>query len=111
MEKRPGHGAALLAAALHDAQQRRTAPAQASFFADPFGSSQPSAPAPRPASSGGGAAFCVRSCDGKYFALQIRSGTTHAQMCQAFCPAGNAKVYYGSQIDGASWLSQVTCPS
>jgi hypothetical protein len=44
----------------------------------------------------------VRSCDGKYFPLQTRGGTTPAQMCQAFCPAGNAKVYFGSNIDGAT---------
>lgn len=79
------------------------APAQANFFADPFGLNQPNQP-PQPqrqASAGGGPAFCVRSCDGKYFPLQLRAGASPAQMCQAFCPAGNAKVYYGSQIDGA----------
>lgn len=84
--------------------QQRQAPGQANFFADPFGLNQPSAPAhpQRSVASGGGAAFCVRSCDGKYFPLQARGGMTPAQMCQAFCPAGNAKVYYGSQIDGAT---------
>ncbi|NEW86936.1 DUF2865 domain-containing protein [Rhodopseudomonas sp. WA056] len=79
------------------------APAQANFFADPFGLNQQNQP-PQPqrqASAGGGPAFCVRSCDGKYFPLQLRAGASPAQMCQAFCPAGNAKVYYGSQIDGA----------
>src|SRR5690242_13556153 len=54
-------------------QQARQAPPQANFFADPFGNNQPQsqpAPAPRVASSGGsGPAFCVRSCDGKYFPL------------------------------------------
>ncbi|ABE38192.1 conserved hypothetical protein [Rhodopseudomonas palustris BisB5] len=84
--------------------QQRSAPAQASFFADPFGLNQQAAPppAPRQVASGGGPAFCVRSCDGKYFPLQARGGATPAQMCQAFCPAGNAKVYYGSHIDSAT---------
>jgi Protein of unknown function (DUF2865) len=71
------------------------------FFADPFGTNaqqaQPAA-APRVA----GSAFCVRSCDGKYFPLTMRGNATPAQMCQAFCPASATKVFYGSQIDGAS---------
>lgn len=85
-------------------QQQHRAPAQANFFADPFGlNQQPAQPqsAPRVA-SGGGSAFCVRSCDGKYFPLQLRAGSTPAQMCRAFCPAGNAKVYFGSRIDSAT---------
>nr|WP_041797941.1 DUF2865 domain-containing protein [Rhodopseudomonas palustris] len=84
--------------------QQRGAPAQANFFADPFGLNQQAAPPPppRPVASGGGPAFCVRPCDGKYFALQARGGMTAAQMCNAFCPAGNAKVYYGSNIDYAT---------
>jgi hypothetical protein len=82
--------------------QQHGAPAQASFFADPFGLNQQAVPAqPQRQASAGGPAFCVRSCDGKYFPLQARGGASLAQMCQAFCPAGDAKVYYGSQIDGA----------
>lgn len=74
------------------------------FFADPFGlNSQPAAQPPRPvASAGSGPAFCVRTCDGKYFPLMARSGSTPAQMCQAFCPAAATKVFYGSSIEGAS---------
>lgn len=85
-------------------QQRRSAPAQASFFADPFGQQPAQQPQPQRqvASGGGGPAFCVRSCDGKYFPLQVRAGATPAQMCQAFCPAGNAKVFFGSNIDYAT---------
>jgi hypothetical protein len=82
-------------------QQQRPAPAQADFFADPFGLNQQPAP-PRPAMAGSGPAFCVRSCDGKYFPLMVRGNTTPVQMCQAFCPASATKVFYGSTIDGAS---------
>lgn len=86
--------------------QQRGAPPQANFFADPFGLNQQQAPPPqapsRQVASGGGPAFCVRPCDGKYFALQARGGMTAAQMCTMFCPAGNAKVYYGSNIDYAT---------
>ena len=84
-------------------QQQRQAP-QANFFADPFQQNQP-APPPRPvASSGGGPAFCVRSCDGKYFPLS-RGNASPAQMCQAFCPASSTKVFYGSNIDNATSAS------
>ena len=83
--------------------QARVGPPLASFFADPFGLNQqpqPTAPAPRVA--GSGPAFCVRSCDGKYFPLSVRGNTMPAQMCQAFCPASTTRVFYGSTIDGAS---------
>jgi hypothetical protein len=82
-------------------QQQRQAPAQANFFADPFGLNQQAAPPPRQVASGSGPAFCVRSCDGKYFPL-MRGNASPVQMCQAFCPASTTKVFYGSTIDGAS---------
>ena len=80
-------------------QQARQAAPQANFFADPFGIQQ-SAPAPRVA--GSGPAFCVRSCDGKYFPINAHGNATPAQMCQAFCPASATKVYFGSNIDYAN---------
>lgn len=85
-------------------QQRQAAPPpQANFFADPFGLNQPAPPPPRPvAAAGSGPAFCVRTCDGKYFPLQARGGATPAQMCQAFCPATATKVFMGSSIDAAA---------
>jgi hypothetical protein len=85
-------------------QQQRQAPPQANFFADPFGINQQAAPPPpRPVASSGGSgpAFCVRSCDGRYFPL-ARSNASPVQMCQAFCPASPTKVFYGSNIDSAS---------
>jgi hypothetical protein len=80
-------------------QQQRQAPGQANFFADPFGLNQQPAP-PRPVASASGPAFCVRSCDGKYFPL-ARGNASPVQMCQAFCPASPTKVFFGSSIDGA----------
>lgn len=85
-------------------QQQRQAPPQANFFADPFGQNQPPAAPPRPVASGGGPAFCVRSCDGRYFPL-ARGNATPVQMCQAFCPASPTKVFFGSNIDGATSAS------
>jgi hypothetical protein len=81
---------------------QRQAPAQTNFFADPFGlNQQPASPPRAVASSGSGAAFCVRSCDGKYFPL-MRGNASPVQMCQAFCPASPTKVFFGSTIEGAS---------
>jgi hypothetical protein len=79
-------------------QQRPAAPPQASFFADP--NQQQQAPAPRTA-GGSGPAFCVRSCDGKYFPL-MRASASPVAMCQSFCPASPTKVFFGSSIDGAT---------
>src|SRR5205814_10336358 len=58
-------------------------------------------PLARPMASGSGPAFCVRSCDGKYFPL-ARGNATPVQVCQAFCPASVTKVFFGSTIDNAS---------
>jgi len=82
-------------------QAGQAPPPQASFFADPFGLNQQQAPAPAPRVAGSGPAFCVRSCDGKYFPVTARGNATPVQMCQAFCPASTTKVFYGSAIDGA----------
>jgi hypothetical protein len=81
-------------------QQQHQAPPQANFFADPLQQNQPPT-SPRPVASSGGPAFCVRSCDGKYFPL-TRSNASPVQMCQAFCPASPTKVFYGSNIDNAT---------
>ena len=74
-------------------------PHQTSFFANIFNSNpQPTPPGPLVASAG--PAFCVRSCDGKYFPL-VGGAASPAQMCQAFCPASPTKVFFGSRIDSA----------
>jgi Protein of unknown function (DUF2865) len=83
-------------------KQQQKAPPQANFFADPFGLNPQPAPAPRQVAGGSGPAFCVRSCDGRYFPLTARGAASPVQMCQAFCPASPTKVFYGSSIDGAS---------
>jgi hypothetical protein len=83
-------------------KQQHQVPPQANFFADPFSQQPAPAPASRQASAGGsGPAFCVRSCDGRYFPL-ARNNATPVQMCQAFCPASPTKVFFGSNIDSAS---------
>jgi hypothetical protein len=91
---------------LQQQRPQREVPQQASSFADPFSSQQQNGASPQyvpPTRSAGGSgpAFCVRSCDGKYFPL-MRGLASPAQMCQAFCPASATKVYFGSSIDGAT---------
>lgn len=74
---------------------------QPSREASPPADGQQAAPQSRVAAAGSsGPAFCVRSCDGRYFPL-TRGATSPAQMCQAFCPASTTKVYFGSSIDDA----------
>jgi hypothetical protein len=82
-------------------KQQHQAPRLASFFADP--SSQQAAPVPA-RTGGSGPAFCVRSCDGRYFPLS-RGNASPVQMCQAFCPASPTKVFFGSHIESASSAS------
>ena len=57
-------------------QQQQTSPSDNVFNANPQSP-------PRPVVVSAGPAFCVRSCDGKYFPL-MRGTASPAQMCQAF---------------------------
>lgn len=47
-------------------------------------------------------AFCVRTCDGRYFPISVRDGQSSAEVCSNFCPASETKIYRGSSIDEAS---------
>jgi hypothetical protein len=53
-------------------------------------------------SYGGGQAFCVRSCDGRYFPITAGDGQSRAAACNSFCPASETKIVYGSSIDHAA---------
>jgi hypothetical protein len=52
--------------------------------------------------SGGAQAYCVRTCDGRYFPLSGSNGESRAASCNDFCPASETKVVYGSNIDNAA---------
>lgn len=86
-------------------QRQESQPQQqpSNAFADPFGLSTPNPAPAQSASSGGGrfTTYCVRTCDGRYFPLTGRGSGTPAQMCQAFCPASQTKVFSGNSIDYA----------
>ncbi|MDA9530837.1 DUF2865 domain-containing protein [Bradyrhizobium sp. CCBAU 25338] len=59
--------------------------------------------APRQRSSyGGGTAYCVRGCDGRYFPAQGTDAGSKAQSCKSFCPASETSLVYGSNIDDAT---------
>lgn len=57
---------------------------------------------PRAAYSGGGQAYCVRTCDGRYFPISASDGQSRAASCSSFCPASETRVVYGSTIDSAA---------
>lgn len=59
-------------------------------------------PGPRIGSYGGGQAFCVRTCDGRYFPLPGSDRESRAASCNSFCPASKTEVVYGSRIDDAA---------
>jgi len=56
---------------------------------------------PRPR-YGSGQAYCVRSCDGRYFPISGNDNQSRAEICKSFCPASETKVVYGSGIDHAA---------
>jgi len=76
------------------------------YVSMPFANEDGSVPAPRgemrPRYSGGGQAFCVRSCDGRYFPVTASDNASRAASCNSFCPASDTKVVYGSNIDNAA---------
>lgn len=47
-------------------------------------------------------AYCVRTCDGRYFPLGATGSESKAGMCQSLCPASATKVVFGSDIDSAT---------
>ena len=55
-----------------------------------------------PRSYGGGTAYCVRGCDGRYFPAQGNDAESKAQSCKSFCPASETSLVYGSNIDDAT---------
>src|ERR1700694_1284263 len=63
---------------------------------------QYNAPRPRIGYSGGSQAYCVRTCDGRYFPISASDRQSRAASCSSFCPASETKVVYGSDIDNAA---------
>jgi hypothetical protein len=57
---------------------------------------------PRAGYSGGGPAYCVRTCDGRYFPISSSDNQGRAASCKSFCPASETEVVYGGNIDNAA---------
>jgi hypothetical protein len=53
----------------------------------------------RPRSTG--QAYCVRTCDGRYFPISASDGQSRAASCNSFCPASETQVVYGNSIDSS----------
>jgi Protein of unknown function (DUF2865) len=51
---------------------------------------------------GGGQAYCVRTCDGRYFPVTASDNASRAASCNGLCPASETKIVYGSSIDNAA---------
>ena len=58
---------------------------------------------PRPlySNSGGSQAYCVRTCDGRYFPIAATGTQSKAASCNSLCPAGETRVVFGGNIDSA----------
>jgi hypothetical protein len=70
----------------------------------PFGSEgSPFAPSNdvRPRGYFGGQAYCVRSCDGRYFPVSASDNQSRAASCKNFCPASETRLVYGNNIEDA----------
>ena len=71
------------------------------FFPALFGAFGVHQRQPRVHASGGSQAYCVRTCDGRYFPISSSGNQSRAASCNSFCPASETKVVYGSDIDSA----------
>jgi hypothetical protein len=79
---------------------------QQPYISMPFSSDDGQVYAPRREGrvrySGGGQAFCVRTCDGRYFPVTGSDNASRAASCNSFCPASETTVFSGSSIDNAT---------
>jgi hypothetical protein len=61
---------------------------------------------PVPPSHGGPqVAYCVRTCDGRYFPMPRNAGgasSTPAKICNLMCPTAETKIYSGNNIENAA---------
>jgi hypothetical protein len=93
----PASAGSLFDALFGGFQRRQSLPRQSNSYADPYAS-------PDGESSGRygqGTAFCVRTCDGRYFPLPRHAGASPAEICRSFCPTAKTVVFTGGRIDSA----------
>jgi hypothetical protein len=68
----------------------------------PFGNESPYVNERPRSRAGGSQAWCVRTCDGRYFPISGSDDQSRTASCNSFCPAGETKIVYGSDIDNAA---------
>ncbi|MBV8926305.1 MAG: DUF2865 domain-containing protein [Bradyrhizobium sp.] len=69
----------------------------------PFGDDSPQpTEAQHPRLAYGGQAWCVRSCDGRYFPITGNDTQSKEASCNSFCPASQTELVYGNDIDHAA---------
>ena len=61
----------------------------------------PNAQSNQPKFSQSASAYCVRTCDGRYFPISGSGGESRTKTCNILCPASETKVVYGGGIDNA----------
>jgi hypothetical protein len=59
-------------------------------------------PQPRQRYGGGGQAYCVRTCDGRYFPITGNDSESREKACDSLCPKADTEIVYGSAIDNAA---------
>jgi hypothetical protein len=89
---------------LHSAHEPSQPPTNIQAFVDPYTSLTRAIDPPPPLRSetGPARAFCVRTCDGRYFPVQAHAGLSTAEACRSFCPASQTRLYSGGTIDTAA---------
>ena len=82
---------------------RHREPVSERVFTDPFNAfARAVNPPPMREERTMGPAFCVRACDGYHFVVHGNANASAADMCHAFCPGSETKLYSGSNIDYAT---------
>lgn len=87
--------------ALFGNNRRPSPPANLHAFTDPF-TALFGGDERRAVESGPALAYCVRTCDGRYFPVQAQGNASAAETCKSFCPASKTKIYSGAKIDNAT---------
>ncbi len=77
---------------------RRVLPPSVPAYAPHDGTPSQSAPRGGP---GSGTAYCVRTCDGRFFPIPSQRNVSAVETCKSFCPASETKVFYGRGIEHA----------
>jgi hypothetical protein len=80
---------------------RPEAPSMPLPFASEGQANAPASPGEARQRFAGGQAYCVRTCDGRYFPITGTNNESKAASCNSFCPASETKLVYGGNIDSA----------